>query len=89
MNDDIDIPASAQRLERKARAAGWTVSTSAARGRWNGRDIDGVAVRLSRGDSCVVALWEDGKFRTALSRSPFGRLSSRDLNALVDSEVAS
>jgi hypothetical protein len=86
---DIDIPRNAQRLQQRARAAGWTVSTSAARGRWNGRDIDGVAVRLSRGDTCVVALWEDGKFRTALSRSPFGRLSSRDLNALVDSEEES
>jgi hypothetical protein len=78
-----DIPASAARLEHKAREHGWTASHTCSSGQINGRDIASVAVRLCRDDVRCVALWENGAFRTALRQAPFGRMSSRELTALV------
>jgi hypothetical protein len=80
-----DIPANALRLEHKAREHGWTASHTCAHGAINGKEIDSVAVRLCKGDVRLVALYEDGRFRTALRQSPFGRLGSRELTALVTS----
>ncbi len=80
-----DIPATALRLEQRAREHGWTASHTFAMSEVNGTLIESVAVRLCREDVKLVALWENGKFRTALRQSPFGRMSSRELTALVTS----
>ena len=82
---DDDLPASARRLESKAREAGWIVTTTCTSGAIKDRQLRSVAVRMTRGDERLVGLWEDNAFRCGLRMSPFGRLNSRELTALVES----
>ena len=83
---DDEVPATARRLESKAREAGWIVTTTCTSGAIKGRELRSVAVRLTRGDERLVGLWEEGSFRCGLRLSPFGRLSSRELTALVEAQ---
>lgn len=85
----IDMPAAAQRLESKAREAGWTVTHRTA--------PTSIALRLTRGQERLVAVWTDGKFSSAWQKwqpnrheggvSP-RRLNSRELSAAVASVPA-
>jgi hypothetical protein len=81
----VDPPSAAVRLEKKAHEHGWTTSVHGICGTINGNDVWSIAVRLRRGDQRLVALWEDGKFRTALRAKPLGKLNSRELAAVVTS----
>ncbi len=68
-----ELNASSRALIKAARARGWTVTSSYCRGtapkasnRWvPGKVVDSLVVRARLGSYTVVAIWEDGKSRSA------------------------
>ena len=48
--------------------------------------VDSIAIRLARGEQRLAGLWIDGRFDIGLRFLPLGRLSARELIAIINEE---
>jgi hypothetical protein len=80
-----NLPASAVRLEAKASQHGWRTSWNVVDGEWKGQPVHSVLLKLHKGNVRLACTWENGAFKVALRKRPFGRLNSRQVAELVTS----
>lgn len=79
-----ELPQTAAALVANACRCGWSTWSTYADNPAGEKPVSSIAVRLSKGDERLVAVWEDGLFRSGLRRSPLARLKFGEIKSLVE-----